>query len=208
MTKYQADHFSSGGIVLPPPGTVELISQDTSQQFDPEPAAVALMPVPSDDPNDPLNWSRFRKCYHFGLLMAMTMVIFSVLSTQPVFWTQMLEELDITQEDLDNAQAFQLIGLAVGCVFFIPVAKKYGRRPIYIVSTALVTGAAWWSAFMRTSNEIILTNVIMGLAGATNETAVQMSVGIPLTASLEQSYGIPQGDHPYAARCMFHRLIC
>lgn len=32
---------------------------------------------------------------------------------------------------------------------------------------------------MKTSAEVILTNVLMGLAGATNETAVQMSVRPP-----------------------------
>lgn len=90
----------------------------------------------------------------------------------------MLEDMEVTLQDLNNAQAAQLVGLALGCIVFIPFAKKYGRRSTYMVSTLLVTAAVWWSAFMRTPAEVILTNVLMGLAGATNETAVQMSVRI------------------------------
>ncbi|PHH93369.1 hypothetical protein CDD83_5923 [Cordyceps sp. RAO-2017] len=95
---------------------------------------------------------------------------------RPVFWSQMLRELDITQEDLNVAQALQLVGTAVGCILLVPFAKKYGRRPTYIISVALVTGATLWSAYMTTATEIILSNVLMGLAGATNETATQMSI--------------------------------
>ncbi|PHH91631.1 hypothetical protein CDD83_10917 [Cordyceps sp. RAO-2017] len=172
MTDYQPN------AVIHPPGTVELISQYTTddQPFEPDPDALLLCPTPSDDPNDPLRWSTLRKSWNYGLLIAMTISVFSVLSIQPVFWSQMLEEMHVTQEDLNNAQAAQLVGLAVGCIIFIPIAKKYGRRPVYIISTLIVAGATWWSAFMDSARDVILTNVLAGLAGATNETAVQMSI--------------------------------
>lgn len=62
------------------------------------------------------------------------------------------------------------------CIVFIPLAKKYGRRSLYIVSTAVFTAAVWWTAYMQTATELYLTNLLKGLAGAINETAVQMSV--------------------------------
>lgn len=93
----------------------------------------------------------------------------------------MLQELNVTLQDLNNGMAGQLVGLAFGCVVFIPFARKYGRRSTYIVSTVVVTASIWWSAFMRTSGEVVATNVLMGLAGAINETAVQMSVLAPFS---------------------------
>lgn len=88
----------------------------------------------------------------------------------------MLQDMDITLEDLTTAQAVQLAGLALGCVFFIPFTKKYGRRSTYIISTAMLAAGTWWSAYMKTAPELYLTNILLGLAGSTNETAVQMSV--------------------------------
>ncbi|PHH88932.1 hypothetical protein CDD83_6865 [Cordyceps sp. RAO-2017] len=173
---HQADQYPLQDGPAPPPGTVELISSDNSRQFEPEPTRLVLLPVPSDDPDDPLNWSTFRKCWNYALLTATTACIFSVLSTQPVFWSQMLEELPVKQADLNASQALQLIGTAVGCIIFVPFTRKYGRRPIYILSVAIVAAATLWSAYMNTALEIILSNVLMGLAAATNETATQMSI--------------------------------
>ncbi|RDA84168.1 hypothetical protein CP532_3908 [Ophiocordyceps camponoti-leonardi (nom. inval.)] len=161
------------GIVLPP-GTVRLFSQADEEGGGKR--SLILTPTPSGHPDDALSWSMVRKCWHYGLLMAMTVVIFAALTIQPIFWTQMQAEMDVSLQDLNNAQAFQLVGLAIGCIFMVPFAKKYGRRPVYIVSTALVVASTWWSASMTSAAEVILTNFVMGLAGAVNETAVQMTI--------------------------------
>lgn len=98
------------------------------------------------------------------------------LSIQTVFWQQMTVDLGVTVAQLSNAQSAQLAGLATGCVFFIPFAVKYGRRPAYLASTAVLAAAAWWTSSMRSYPELIATAVVTGLAGAVNETAVQMTV--------------------------------
>lgn len=43
---------------------------------------VVLIPQPSSDPDDPLNWSNFRKEYHFWLL-----IIWGVLVAASVNWS-------------------------------------------------------------------------------------------------------------------------
>ncbi|KND87054.1 putative MFS-type transporter [Tolypocladium ophioglossoides CBS 100239] len=156
-----------------PPGTVELLTTAHNARGDGE---VILIPTPSDDPNDPLIWSMWRKVVNYGLLTAMTTAVFTALSTQTVFWAQMLQDMDVTYQDLANALAVQLAGLAVGCIVIIPFTKKYGRRLTYIISTGIVAAASWWSAYMRTALELYLTNILLGIEGATNEAAVQMSI--------------------------------
>lgn len=88
----------------------------------------------------------------------------------------MSPELGLSFEQLNNAQSAQLAGLAMGCVLFIPLTKKYGRRSTYVVSTAVMAAVSWWSTYMKTDAELFLTNLFYGLAGATNETFVQMTV--------------------------------
>ena len=90
----------------------------------------------------------------------------------------MTGDLNVTYQDLANGQAVQLVGLACSCVIFIPFTKKYGRRSTYVISTALVAIGSWWTGYMTTKVEIYLTNLLFGLAGATNEVAVEMTVNI------------------------------
>lgn len=64
----------------------------------------------------------------------------------------------------------------MGCWLFIPVAKKFGRRPVYIASMALMTATIFWSAKIQTLSELYATNLLSGLAGATNEAIVQITI--------------------------------
>ncbi|PHH77608.1 hypothetical protein CDD80_435 [Ophiocordyceps camponoti-rufipedis] len=153
-----------------PPGTVRLFSHEPGN------TALVLTPTPSDHPDDALSWSMLRKCWNYGLLMALTVAIFACLTIQPIFWPQMRAEMELSLQELNNAQAFLLVGLAIGCILFVPFAKKYGRRPVYLISLVLFVASTWWSAVMRSAAEVILASFFMGLAGAVNETAVQMTI--------------------------------
>ncbi|KAF9878331.1 MFS transporter [Colletotrichum karsti] len=155
-----------------PPGTVQLISYEQAT----ESSSFILSPVPSSDPNDPLNWSKWRKYLNYSLAMGVTVAAFTNLSIQTVFWQQMTVDLNVTIDQLSHAQSAQLAGLATGCIFFIPFTIKYGRRLTYLASTAVLAAAAWWTSSMHSYAELIVTAVITGLAGAINETAVQMTI--------------------------------
>ncbi|EXU95592.1 MFS transporter [Metarhizium robertsii] len=117
-----------------------------------------LSPVPSSDPDQPL-----------------VQLANMALSIQPVFWNPMTQDLGITYQDLANAQAIQLVGLASSCILFIPLTKKYGRRSTYVFSTALVAASSWWTAYMTTKVELYLTSLLYGLAASTTDTSVEMS---------------------------------
>lgn len=85
-------------------------------------------------------------------------------------------DMGVSYQQLNNAVSFNYVGLAVGCIFFIPLAKKYGRRHSYIASIALMAITSWWTAYMHTATEVYLTNLFQGLGGAVNEAVVYMSV--------------------------------
>ncbi|KAM0430880.1 hypothetical protein ACHAPT_005512 [Fusarium lateritium] len=85
-------------------------------------------------------------------------------------------DLKVTITQLSHAQSAQLAGLATGCILFIPFTIKYGRRSTYVVSTAALAAVSWWTSSMSSYTELILTSIITGLAGAINETAVQMTI--------------------------------
>ncbi|OOF91810.1 hypothetical protein ASPCADRAFT_399706 [Aspergillus carbonarius ITEM 5010] len=98
------------------------------------------------------------------------------LSIQAIFWQLMVVDLKVTYAQLNRAMSVNFVGLAMGCVLFIPLAKKFGRRPVYIVSTALMLVTSFWLAKLRTLAELYAANFLQGLAGATNESIVQITI--------------------------------
>lgn len=155
-----------------PPGTTHLISERAATGDE----TLQLFPTPSSDPNEPLNWSKRRKFVNYSLVLIVTLVIFTALSTQIIFWSLLIQDLHVDFQQLNNAQSINSAGLTIGCIFFIPFAIKYGRRPIYIVSTAIMFIMSIWSARMTTVWELYVTNLFLGFAGATNEAIVGLTV--------------------------------
>ncbi|KAK2066714.1 hypothetical protein P8C59_000505 [Phyllachora maydis] len=164
---------NSGHLVSPvTAGDVLLIEERDGTQA----TVTHLSPVPSDDPDDPLNWSTWRKTLNYALVCAVTIMCFHGLYVQSVFWQQMSVDLGLSFQQLNRTQSAMLAGLAFGCIFFIPFAKKYGRRPAYVISVAVLAAVTWWATRVQSLWELYVTNLLFGLAGAMNETLVQMTI--------------------------------
>lgn len=56
------------GYDLDAPGTVHLIDMDGTMIAEKNNDEVVLIPQPSDNPNDPLRWSKGKKYWQYGLL--------------------------------------------------------------------------------------------------------------------------------------------
>ena len=155
-----------------PPGTVGLVErQAATEAFN-----VVLTPTPSNDPNDPLNWNKWRKAFNFMLVLAATLASFTSIMIQPVLWPDMAVDMGLTITQLQHGQSANLAGLATGCALFVPLTVKYGRRSTYIASVAVMAADCWWIYRRKTYAEVIVTSIILGWAGAINETVAQMTI--------------------------------
>lgn len=137
--------------------------------------SIVLHPTPSSDPNDPLNWSSWRKGINFGLTNFYVLFTFVLLDIMKVAFEDYLK-MGIAYETLNDAVATNYAGLAVGCLLFIPFVHKYGRRPLYLISSVIQVVAAIWSASLHTSGELIAVNLLSGLGGATSESIVMITI--------------------------------
>lgn len=135
-----------------------------------------LFPTPSADPNDPLNWSPARKALNFALVGFFVLWTFVQLDIGFTAWGPLQDELGLTLDVLNAGSAVNYGGLAVGCFFFIPLAHKYGRRPLYIFSCALQFASCIWQAKITSVGGFIGSNLISGLGGAISEIIVQITI--------------------------------
>ncbi|OAA61408.1 Major facilitator superfamily transporter [Cordyceps fumosorosea ARSEF 2679] len=152
------------------PGTLTLEDlQSASEQ-------VILHPTPSSDPNDPLNWTPRRKTVNFTLVCFYVLMTFVQLDVGFTSWDQYQDELGFSIDFLNAAAAINYAGLAVGCIFLVPLVHKYGRRPMYIFSTLLQLVSCVWLGATQTRGDMIGSNLLSGISGAISETIVQITI--------------------------------
>ncbi|QNP95575.1 YALIA101S08e04764g1_1 [Yarrowia lipolytica] len=155
-----------------PPGTIFL----DPERLDSGKNDIILEPKPSADPNEPLNWNKYRKGINFFVVCFFTLLAFALNCIPTVFWGPLNEELGFTFDQLNNGYAMGLAGLGLGCPFLIPFANKFGKRPVYLCGIAAVVGTAIWQAKMYHPYDMYIATFIDGLAASLTETIIQMTV--------------------------------
>jgi MFS family permease len=71
-----------------------------------------------------------------------------------------------------------LLGVGVAGIFFVPSARIYGKRHLFILGTILLTvSSAWAGASSRSYNSLLAARVIQGVGTAPFEALVNAVVG-------------------------------
>ncbi|PYH86302.1 MFS general substrate transporter [Aspergillus uvarum CBS 121591] len=155
-----------------PPGTSCLadISPSTGD------AIINLQPRPSDDPNDPLNWTPWRKYWNMGLVCFYVAMVAEFINASTPTWGPMESQLGFSDEIMNDSYAAGCAGLAVGSLVLIPFALKFGRRPLYLFSTVVQFGICIWSAKIQTVGDLMAVNVIQCFFASLAEAIVQMTI--------------------------------
>lgn len=122
------------------------------------------------------NWSKARKYVNFGLVLSYVLFTFVLLDVAPVAYGGLVEDVGYTYQLSTIATALNFIGLAIGCILFIPFTYRYGRRPIYIISVILQLASAIFAAVVQNTDQLLGSSFLMGLGGAISETIVQITI--------------------------------
>lgn len=129
-----------------------------------------LVPQPSDDPQDPLNWSPFWKT---ATIFSATAVSFS-LNLGPLALAPMFENyVELYNRSL--ADVVQFTGVAILVLGFsnflwVPMSTCFGRRPVALLSTAICAFSSVWRARATSYNSFMGASVLNGLGAGPCET--------------------------------------
>ncbi|KIV92420.1 hypothetical protein PV10_03720 [Exophiala mesophila] len=161
------------------PGTVHLVDLDGTvhaahakgKQND-----VVLVPTPSKDPDDPLNWSPRRKllfvfclCTYILVVGIPTAAIYSILVPISV-------DSGLSISTLVEGTGYMFLVLGWGCLIMQPLAMNYGKRPIYLLSTLGTVGMMIWAPYCLTRGQWIANKCLQGFFGAIIESLCEISV--------------------------------
>ncbi|KAK1816932.1 hypothetical protein LTR12_008654 [Friedmanniomyces endolithicus] len=160
------------------PGTVHMVDLDQTMQAKHSKAHrdIVLVPTPSDDPNDPLNWSPRRKT--MALVCMCVYVWFNGIANSVVYsvLVPLSEALDLSVGDLNAGTGYLFLLAGWGLLFFQPFALQYGKRPTYLTSTAATIALTMWGPHAKGNGQWIAKNVLGGFFGSPIEALPEISV--------------------------------
>ncbi|RMZ88129.1 hypothetical protein DV736_g4653, partial [Chaetothyriales sp. CBS 134916] len=130
---------------------------------------VVLIPQPTDDSEDPLNWPMWKKILIFAsVALAAFAAQMSPNSNQLTFVIQ-VPAYHKTVPDLLNSVAAALAGWVAGPFIIIPLVAVIGRSAVILYSLIGIFVCQIWGAEMTGSNDFIpftLSRLFAGLFGA------------------------------------------
>ncbi|GJD05178.1 major facilitator superfamily transporter [Colletotrichum higginsianum] len=169
----------AGGDGLPP-GTTKLIDQDGSivgkHASGSDESDIVLIPRASDDPEDPLNWTKKRKWLATSCVLVYTIMIAIPSSAVYSVVTPIRTATGLSLLDINNGTGIMFLFYGWGCLIWQPFALQYGKRPAYLASL-LANIAILATAPMCTKKHTYLANrILLGLFGAPVESLCEISI--------------------------------
>lgn len=108
--------------------------------------AGVLVPQPSSDPHDPLNWSTKWKTLAITASTSVTFVQgFGPLALAPAFPAYMAE-FNTTLPEVVKFTGVAILVLGFSNFIWVPLSSSFGRRPVYIASNLIVLASCIWRA--------------------------------------------------------------
>ncbi|KAJ5733853.1 hypothetical protein N7493_002639 [Penicillium malachiteum] len=123
-------------------GNALLFNNDTKE--------LRLIPVPSSDPNDLLNWTKWRKA---GVIVVCC-------------WFCMSTIFDV----LDPYYAKE----GKSTFVIIPLSLAFGRRPIFLCSALVMLASVIWAAFSQSYRSHLAARVFQGMASGASESLLPL----------------------------------
>ncbi|KUI54074.1 hypothetical protein VP1G_01427 [Cytospora mali] len=162
-------------------GNVRLRHHETNE--------VILVPTPSDDPNDPLNWPQwYKKTIAVIVCLAILWCNFlaagptvAIVSTTESFYpgsTPTGDPAGFSAHVSKVSYFFTTTALlqGLGNFVWVPLANKYGRRPVYLISYSIYLACTIWAIFDHTYAGFLASRIIMGIGSGAAETIAPITI--------------------------------
>ncbi|KAL4883946.1 major facilitator superfamily domain-containing protein [Aspergillus karnatakaensis] len=138
---------------------------------------IVLVPQPSDSPNDPYNWPRLKKelfTITFGWGCGCTGAVGPLLGAA---FVPLAEDFGVPLNTfVSGVQGSTIASIAVGSLIFNCLAVKYGKRPVYLITTLGMMVSCFWAAAAKSFASLVAARVVCGLCMGPFEALVPASI--------------------------------
>ena len=141
-------------------------------------AHIVLAPQPSDDPNDPLNWSQTKKfinIFIIGLGAILNAATMGPLLNAGMF--DISQEFNVPIGNITLISGYQLLVVACSGPIVSACSRKWGKRPCFIISTAFAIVGTIVGSALPTYNGLLASRIIQGGSTSAYESLIVAAVG-------------------------------
>ncbi|RBR10395.1 hypothetical protein FVER53590_25492 [Fusarium verticillioides] len=133
---------------------------------------IVLFPRPTNDPNDPLNWSALEKYSTYLTVCFFTFLATMNASNFTVAVKPLSAEFHRTPTEAGYLVCFNVLWLGVGNIFWVPLMRVIGKRPVYLVALLLLMGCNIWSFETHSYGSLLAARIISGFAASASDATV------------------------------------
>ncbi|KAL2205516.1 MFS general substrate transporter [Sarocladium strictum] len=131
---------------------------------------IVLVPQPSDDPNDPLNWSDLKR----NLVLAVIFLGTGMVGVVPgpilnAGIVQIAMDLKVTFTDIAKLSGYLTLALGAVSPIVSAVSRKYGKRPIFVFSSILGVIGCLVAEFAPGYPQLLAGRVLQGIGSSAYE---------------------------------------
>jgi Na+/melibiose symporter-like transporter len=145
---------------------------------------VVLMPQPSDDPNDPLNWSWFRKHAAMFTISYLALVCYVAVTTLVTGTVPLAKSMHVPKSTAVYLGNTPVALYAVAPWLWSPLSHFIGRRPVLLMSNIMAIVGAAVVTTSKTYATCMVGRVILGAGGSAFWTLGPASIGDIVIISL------------------------
>ncbi|OQV05082.1 hypothetical protein CLAIMM_09875 [Cladophialophora immunda] len=128
---------------------------------------ILLVPQPSNNPNDPLNWPLWQR----DLIL---LLIGPILSSMALI---LIQDLGISFTQVSLLTGYSLCATGAVGIFISSLARKYGKRPCLLFSTTCALAGTLWGGAANSYGSLLGARVVQGLGVAMFESVMFSVVG-------------------------------
>ncbi|CAK4031017.1 MFS general substrate transporter [Lecanosticta acicola] len=179
MATIQHDHGYGDDGRTDVPGTVQLVDLDGTMHTKHAKGSksdIVLIPAPSSDPDDPLNWSPSRKALSTTCMGIYTLMVGIASAAIYSILEPISAATNLTLGDLNAGTGYMFLAFGWGCLVWQPLAIQYGKRPVYLFSLLATMAIQIWAPYTTSNSQWIANKVLQGFFGAPVESLCEISV--------------------------------
>lgn len=133
-------------------------------------------PIPSNDPNDPLNWPWYWKVTTYGTICLFSFIANINGSNFTVAIVPLRAAFGIDATRATWLIGFNVLMFGLGNILWVPLMRVLGKRPVYLMALALLVGANAWSATAASYGSLLAARMVSGIGASAADATVPSAV--------------------------------